>query len=351
MTMENSAHDRAKNLLLQYGWNTTCYQILNPGMQLWFSEAGDAVIGFVTHAGIRVVAGAPITAHDRFVSAALEFEADARARGERVCFFAAEEWFESLWQANSAHAKVVLGAQPSWNPQDWSDRVQRNAGLRAQLNRARNKRVQVETWSNGRAAASSELRNILAEWLATRGLPPLHFLVESQTLDHLGDRRLFVAESPAGPQGFLVACPIPARNGWLAELVIRKSTAPNGTAELLIHTAALELAASGATFFTLGLSPLARMRGATPNPVWLRMLLTWLRAHGQRFYHFRGLEFFKSKFEPAEWKPVYALLPDERMAPLALYAIAAAFAGGPPISMVMRGFGSAIRNELLRRRP
>jgi len=234
---------------MRFGWNTTCYQLLNPGMRLWFAAAGDAVIGYVTHAGVRIVAGAPVTPHARFVAVAAEFEAEARAAGESVCFFAAEEWFEERWQAHSPRARVVLGAQPVWEPAHWSRVLAGNASLRAQLNRARNKGVQVRPVAPADAERSGELRDVLAEWLAGRGLPPLHFLVESALLDGLGDRRVFLAEVPAGLQGFLLASPVPARSGWLAELVVRRPTAPNGTAELLISTAVQQLAAGARAAF------------------------------------------------------------------------------------------------------
>jgi hypothetical protein len=39
--------ERARDLILRYGWNATAYQLLNPGIELWFSRRGDAVIGFV----------------------------------------------------------------------------------------------------------------------------------------------------------------------------------------------------------------------------------------------------------------------------------------------------------------
>ncbi|MBK5186768.1 MAG: hypothetical protein JJD97_00910, partial [Gemmatimonadaceae bacterium] len=52
--------DRARELVLRYGWNATAYQILNPGFALWFSGAGDAVIGYVRRSGVHVVAGAPV---------------------------------------------------------------------------------------------------------------------------------------------------------------------------------------------------------------------------------------------------------------------------------------------------
>jgi len=81
------------------------------------------------------------------------------------------------------------------------------------------------------------LRAVLQEWLDTRGLPPLHFLVTPDLLDTLGDRRIFVAEQSDEVQGFLVATRIPARHGWLVEQWPRRRSAPNGTTHLLIDAA------------------------------------------------------------------------------------------------------------------
>ena len=200
----------------------------------------------------------------------------------------------------------------------------------------------IEEWPRERAQACAELHQILGEWLASRGLPPMSFVLEADVLDRLGDRRVFVAESPAGRQGFLIASPVPARNGWLAELVVRRPSAPNGTAEMLIDAAVTRL---GGDYFTLGLAPLARMQGAEPNPLWLRLMLSWIQAHGRRFYNFQGLEYFKSKFDPPEWKPVYALMLGPAISPAALYAVAAAFAGGPPLALLGRGLLAAVGEE------
>ncbi|MGE5727799.1 MAG: hypothetical protein ACM34L_04290, partial [Gemmatimonas sp.] len=56
---------RARELVLEHGWNATAYQILNPGIAHWFCAGGDAVIGYVRRNGVRVVAGAPVCAPER----------------------------------------------------------------------------------------------------------------------------------------------------------------------------------------------------------------------------------------------------------------------------------------------
>ena len=334
--------------MLACGWNATAYQVLNPGFMRWFASAGDALVGYVTHAGIRVVAGAPICAADRLAAVAAEFGADAARAGHRVCYFGAGARLEAICTGRGGHSLVLLGAQPVWDPRDWPSVIARRRSVRAQLHRAWNKSVRVGEWPAARAGASPELRRCLAEWLGTRGLPPLHFMVEPDTLGRLQDRRIFVAERDGRVVAFLVASPVPARDGWLVEQLVRGSEAPNGTAELLVDAAMRTVGTAGARYATLGLSPLSARSGVVrgAEPLWLAMTLRWVRAHGRRFYNFEGLDAFKSKFAPTAWEPIYAIGAGPRFRARELYAIAGAFSRGSPVTLVARALASAAWREL-----
>ena len=341
----------ARDLVLRHGWNATSYQILNPGIAHWFAAAGDAVVGYVTRAGVRVVAGAPVAAEARLPDVVGEFEADASRAGLRVCYFAAEARLERVLAGRRSHDFVLLGAQPAWNPSAWSAAASAHASLRAQLSRARREGVTVEEMRAEAAERDPTLAACLARWLQTRGLPPLHFLVEPDTLANLADRRIFVGRRGERCVGFVVASVVPARAGWLIEQFVRDPDAPNGTMELLLDAAVRALAHGGARYVSLGLAPLALQRVPRPAaaaPIWLRALFAWMQAHGRRFYNFGGLEGFKAKFEPDRWEPVYAIYNRPRMSPRAVYAIAAAFAGGSPAATFARGLGWAARRELIR---
>jgi phosphatidylglycerol lysyltransferase len=343
---EQLAH--ARELVLRYGWNATSYQLVNPGISLWFSLRGDAVVGYVQRGHTRVVAGAPVCAPDRLRAVVTEFEAQSTAEQMHVCYFGAEERLEGVLRDSATHAMVLLGAQPSWNPASWGAIIQGKASLRAQLNRARNKGVVVAPISSGEATGNPELQRVLREWLATRGLPPMHFLVEPETLSRLFDRRVFLARSRLGEIiAFLVASPAPARGGWLIEQFVRGRAAPNGTVELLLDAAMRSFAVEGYRYVTLGLAPLSRYaQPGAVNPTWLRWVLKWVRAHGRRFYNFEGLDNFKAKFLPPRWEPVYAIVNEATFTPRALYAIAAAFSDGSPIWTIIRAFWRAARTEL-----
>lgn len=340
-------HARARALVLAHGWNATAYQILNPGIAHWFADAGDAVVGYVEEAGYRVVAGAPVCAPGRLAQVVAEFGAAAHAARLRVCYFAAGERLERELAPRGGWSAASVGAQPSWDPAHWPARVARHASLRAQLNRARNKGVRVEERAVVSSAERAALDACLGEWLSTRGLPPLHFLVEPDTLARLDDRRLFVAMRHDDVVAFLLASPVPAREGWLIEQIVRGRGASNGTAELLIDAAMRALARDGARYVTLGLSPLSRHSSAdgADAPLWLRALLRWVRAHARRFYDFDGLDRFKSKFEPDRWEEIVALAEGTRFPPGALWAIAAAFSRGSPVALVLRALWRAIRQE------
>jgi phosphatidylglycerol lysyltransferase len=332
--------------VLRHGWHPSAYQILNPGIRHWFAASGDAVVGYSDHRGVRVVAGEPVCAADALAGVVTEFEGDTRAARRRACYLAAEERLASLTADDGRYVRVIVGAHPMLRPARWPDTVAARGSLRAQLNRARNKGVAVHEWTTSRATASSELRAVLRRWLSARGLPPLHFLVESDTLTQLADRRVFVATRHADVAGFLVATPIPARNGWLVEQVVRVPDAPNGTTELLHDEAVRVLGAAGATIVALGVAPLSVRAGPTRGAPWHRGLLAWQRAHGRRFYNFAGLEAFKAKFEPDRWAPVFPISHEPRFRFGTLYAIASAYCGGSPIRAGARAVVHAVRQEL-----
>lgn len=337
----------ARRLVNLHGWNATDYQILNPGIERWLAPEHEAVVGYVTSSGYRVVAGAPICPPERLEAAVEAFEDETHARGLVSCYFAADDRLARLLEHRGPLDRILLGAQPVWHPARWGAVLRRKASLRAQLNRARNKGVTARHWPAERATGHPELARCLGEWLATRGLPPLHFLIEPETLGRLQDRKVFVAEQRGRVVGFLVASPVPRRNGWLVEQDIRGAAAPNGTTELLISAAIEEMREEGAEYVTLGLSPLSRRAGidAPRQAAWLRFLLVWLRAHGKRFYNFEGLDSYKAKFLPESWEPIYAITSERRIGPGTLYAIAGAFGRMSPVELVARALGRAAVRE------
>jgi phosphatidylglycerol lysyltransferase len=340
---------RARDIVLRHGWNAVAYQILNPGFQLWFSTTYDAVAGYVSAGGRWIVAGAPICSKADLPFVIEQLEAAAADAGCRVCYFGAAVRLYEGCRNPPRHSVVALGAQPVWNPAGWQRMICQRASVRAQLHRARNKGVEAAECSSTDAGEQAEMQDLLDAWIRHRPMPPMHFLVEPETLHRLQDRRVFVARRGGERVGFLVASPIPARSGWLVEQIIRHPEAPNGTNELLVHQAMVSFAAENSRYVTLGLVPLSshRAKSGPPNPAWLSLLFAWARAHGRRFYNFAGLEAFKSKFQPDAWEPIYAIATERRFTPRTLWAIAAAFSHQrSPVIHGAKALGMAVKEEI-----
>jgi phosphatidylglycerol lysyltransferase len=338
----------ARRLVMEHGWNSTAYQILNPGISYWFAPGDAAVVGYVRRAGVLLAAGSPVCPQGRLAQAARAFEEFAGAAGCRVCYVCAHQRLKNALETDGSHAAIVMGAQPVWSPSGWRAAVRRKPSLRAQLHRARNKGVEIEELPWHQARNDSELRLCLREWLQGRVLPPLHFLVEPHVLEGvLQDRLIFAARHSGRTVAFLVASPVARRPGFLVEEIARSHRAPNGATELLIDAAMDRLGAGGAHYVTLGLVALANVTGGiAANPAWLRALMSFARAHANRFYNFRGLLHFRLKMRPDYWETIYAISNERRFSPRTLYAIGRAFAGMPPVLAVAIGAGKALRQEL-----
>ena len=343
----NDALTRARALILRYGWNATAYQALAPDMEYWFAPDGEAAVAYVARFGVWVAAGAPICAAERTAQIVRAFERDAARQGYGVCWFGAAARMRDALTDLPPHALLTIGAQPTWNPAHWAERLRGNKSLRAQINRAKNKGVSVREVPPKIAEGRADLQDCLDDWMAHHPLPTLHFLTEPVTLDRLADRRIWIAEVGGGAVAFLIATPIPARRGWMIEQIARHSNAPNGANELLVDAAMRDLASDGSDYVTLGLVPLARRAdishsAASPSA---RLLLRWGRSHGRRFYNFAGLDAFKSKFQPEEWEPLYLLCPGKAVTLRAIVATLAAFSREPLPLLLARALSGSLRQE------
>jgi phosphatidylglycerol lysyltransferase len=299
MSAAVTERDRVLVLLKRFGWNSTSFQVLEPGFQYWF-DGDDACVCYVDTGGSWVVAGPPITAPERVAETCARFVAAADAAGRRVCCFGTEARFTEL----TGWAALRIGDQPIWAPGDWSAVVKDSRSLREQLRRARAKGVVVRELEVGELVAGHATRTridtLIERWLATRPIAPMGFLVQIDPFTFPEERRYFVAEREGRIVAFLGIIPIYARRGWFFEDFLRDPDAPNGTIELLVDAGMRAAAAEDVALVTLGLVPLAGE------------VSTWLRAArrlGRSLYDFDGLRAFKAKFKPRAWDPIYLSYP------------------------------------------
>jgi len=313
--LEKDERARVLELLRAYGWNTTSFQILERGFAYWFDAAGNSCVAYVDTGTAWVAAGAPIAPAETIEAVAEQFVAEAARKRRRVCFFAVERRLVGApWLR-----KMPIGEQPVWDPSSWGEIVQREPRLREQIRRAGAKGVVVRSVAAEeieRAPLRAEFEELIANWLTTRKMAPMGFLVDVQPFDFAKERRCFVAEQRGRVVGILVAVPVYQRSGWLFEDLLRSPEAPNGTNEMLIDLAMRSVAEEGSRYVTLGLAPLAGR---------VSRRLSTIRALSATLYDFDGVRRFKSKLRPEHWSTIYLAWPRQGSSFMALYDSLAAF--------------------------
>lgn len=314
----HGVRERVLELVRSHGYNASSFQTLEGGYRYFFHAGG--CVAYVDTGAAWVVAGAPIAPATELGKVLAAFLREARRARKRCCLFGTEQ--RLLDAAGDSLQSLRIGEQPIWDPRGWEQILSRRASLREQLRRARAKGVRVREVTAEelqRGPLRTAITQLTERWLSSRSLAPMDFLVRLELFDFAEHRRCFVAETGPRLIGVAGVVPVPAREGWFVEDLLRDPAAPNGTAELLVDHAMRWAGAQGSRWLTLGLSPLSG--DVAP-------LLRAARHGGRLLYDFDGLRSYRAKLEPGQWLPLYLSYPTGQGAARTLLDALSAFAGG-----------------------
>ncbi len=185
--------------------------------------------------------------------------------------------------------------------------------MRAGVNQATRAGVTVEQIDIFDEQFKKETTELCLQWLKARpAATTFGWLLALDPFLRAERKKIFAARD--GQQrlvGLLAVSPIPARDGWYLEDVLRRYDAPAGTADLLVIQALNQLKEEGATLATLGTAPLAREGdddlSTHDHPIIERALCSVSKRFSV-FYNFEGLRRFKAKFVPTVWESEYVLV-------------------------------------------
>jgi phosphatidylglycerol lysyltransferase len=305
-------------LVLRYGPTVTSFQTLHSGFQ-YFWHGSDACVGYVDTGKAWVAAGGPLAAPEARAEALAAFIAAARTARRRVCIFAAEEPLRATRELTMR--ALGIGQQPVWDPRGWSEVLRRHRSLREQLRRARAKGIVTRELAPSELTSGvvrDQIARLTERWLAARAMAPMAFLVQVEPFDFATQRRTFIAERAGRVVGFAGVVPVPGRDGWFLQDLVRAPEAANGTVELLVNAVMLWAGKAQCSFVTLGLAPLS---GPLPS-----RLLRRVRGVTRQLFDFAGLRAFKAKFRPDSWQPVYLCYPSEQSEWRSIFDVLTAFA-------------------------
>jgi pimeloyl-ACP methyl ester carboxylesterase len=244
---------------------------------------------------------------------------EARVEGRVVGFMPATQRFARHSSSLGLRA-IQIGAAPYFDLSTWAPRGDRAKKARAGVNQARRAGVSVTEVTKIDEKLVRESACLQKSWLTTRRSPiRFEWLFSVDLFQHKDRKKYFTARDTTGTLvGFLAASPIPARDGWYLEDVLRSRDAPNGTSDLLVVEVLELLKRDGAKLATLGTAPMA-MEGAIDPEIQISPMLTrvvrFLASWFSLFYNFEGVRRFKAKFAPSWWENEYILVSQEITAP------------------------------------
>ncbi len=344
--------DELLRLQAAYGYCAHSLVSITAGARLWTSDGIDGAIIYSDFGGrVWLATGDPLAAEDKACELARRFIEAARQHGRVAAFVPVTARFARDATAHLGLAAVKVGAAPYFELSSWNPRGDRAKKLRAGVNQGRRAGVSVEAVPRVTNALRQEVAALCRRWLKTRrAATSFGWLFVLDPFQHHARKKFFEARDANGQLvGFLAASPMPARDGWYLEDVLREPDAPAGTVELLVVEALHELRAAGARLATLGTAPLASegdedvKRGAHPL---IERTLPAIAARLGSFYNVGGLRRFKGKFVPTWWESEYVLVPPgATVPPRVAYAILRARVPGGIAQLLTRKLAFKLRAE------
>lgn len=302
--------EEARSVILRHGYNPNAYVTLLPPPFTFFTAPGiDGVIAYQQYGRVWLCGGDPICAEADIVPLTAAFRRAARRARMTVAFLPATPRAMRLLTERLGFDAVKVGEDNFYDLQTWSAHGQKMKHIRANINRAVREGVTVRRCPPEEMTDEirAQVRHVIDEWLATRGMAALSFLLGIHPFERMDDRRLFLAWQGEAIVGFLACSPIPARNGWYLEDIIRDDDAPVGVTELLFQETVAALRAEGAACATLGMAALADCGPTHQSPT--HRLAGWMfetiYTRLNTFYHFQSLRFYKEKFIPSFTEETY----------------------------------------------
>lgn len=336
------------NLYSLHGYNAHALVGIRPGIRLWTSPETEGAIAYNEFGKVWLVPGDPLASAENLGKVSDSFLQKAYSEGRVVGFMPATEQFAKHSSALGLRA-IEIGSAPYFDLTTWAPRGDRAKKARAGVNQARRAGVHVTEIVKVDERLVRETACLCKSWLTTRrSAIRFEWLFTVDLFQHKENKKYFTARDANGKLvGFLAASPIPARDGWYLEDVLRSKNAPNGTTDLLVVEVLDSLKRSGAKLATLGTALMATEGFADPgvpvSPV-LSSATRFVASCFSIFYNFDGVRRFKAKFAPSWWEAEYVLISRNVTAPpRVLSAVIYALVPAGPSYLITRQMSRAWR--------
>jgi lysylphosphatidylglycerol synthetase-like protein (DUF2156 family) len=277
---------------------------LGSDKSLFFSADGNGYVAYRAGAGFAVALGHPVGPRGAWPRLLSEFRSFCGDHRLAVAFCGVERQVLPFFEERG-YTSLKVGDAARIDLPRFGTTGRRREECRYALNRAGRSGIAFE-WVSPEARTTgllTELDEISAAWLAARPFPEFQFAMG--TIETVRDPliRLGIARRPSGQiGGFVTWLPVFGGNGWLVDLMRRRSDAMPRLMDFLITRSLLSFRQEGYASASLGGSPLSNVDGAHGGLS--RWVLDQIFNHLGLGYNFKSLVHFKAKFLP-HWEPLY----------------------------------------------
>ena len=308
---------RMRELVHTFGLNPLAPYALQEDKALFFTATRSSGLAYRVAGEVAVVLGDPIGPPGEVPAVLAEFLHFCRARGWHPAFYQVLPALAPLYRARGFKL-LKIGEDAVLDLPTFTLSGKRLANVRHSVTHAERAGLRIHVYRL--ADVGEELRSQLAAisraWLSGKMSAEMGFSMGTfgEVLDE--ETLVSVAVDEQGTAwAFITLVPVPARRGWMLDLMRRRADAPGGAMELLIARTAEYLRERGSQTFSLSLAPLASTHPSDEDTAAVvRRAREFLYEHFDQLYNYRSLQRFKDKFNP-RWEERFLAYPTA--APLA----------------------------------
>lgn len=310
--------DKYKKIAKKYATQSIQIFTLNKEyMHFSPEEQSNEYLNYKVKNGVAMVIGNPCTNSftEKIISEWLNF---AKEHDWIPAFYQVQdEFFETL--KNKDFYSIPIGVEALIDLEKFS----LDGKLMQELRSAKNK-AEKEGWIIREFLPSDweKVKLLDKQWLKAHGEKEIGFAMGKSSLKYLSDTKAtLLFDKDENLLAYLNNIELPGINSRAVDLMRRASDKNiKGVMEELFVHEILQAKAEGKKYYDLGLSPLAEMDKSLADNKIAFKLLKLIYEKQSKYYDFKGLHHFKSKFKPL-WKQSFLMYPNQRILPNVLWAL------------------------------
>ena len=291
-----------------------------------FSESGNAFIMYGIQGRSWIALADPVGDENDFSELVWQFVESARASGARAALYQISPTLLP-YCADAGLRAFKLGELAMVDLAKFELKGGKLASLRQALSRGARDGLSFSVIETEQVPEFyDELKQVSDSWLAHHNTREKTFSLGSFDRDYILSQPVAVLRKDGHITAFANLLLTDTKKEGTVDLMRFSPDAPRGSMDFLFVSIIEYMRDQGYASFNLGMAPLSGMSKREAAPVWDRIGGT-LFEHGERFYNFKGLRAFKSKFHP-RWEARYVAVSNGTSAALALMDATVLISGG-----------------------